>query len=89
MTDPLLLAVSLAGFLFSQVTSVASELAGPDITPVSFVVRGEEQRFTFFEGKTLEEMVDRGRSDLAKSPGDAWAFAYEGYMPSTVTARVR
>lgn len=86
MENAILTALSLAGFLFSQVTSVASELRPSSVTPVAFVIKGEDQRFTFFEGLSLQAMVENGRRTLSDRQYDGWAFAYEGYL---TTAGIR
>src|ERR1700730_15600212 len=77
MTDVLLAATSLAGFLFAQVTAVLAERPTSDLTPVAFVVKGESQKFMLFSGDTLQAMVGNGRRELSNQQYDAWAFAYE------------
>jgi hypothetical protein len=70
----------VAGFLFGQVCDVASSNPAKTVTPVAFVVRGDDQQFKFFEGETLQDMVVNGRRELKSSSYDAWALAYEGYV---------
>jgi hypothetical protein len=52
----------------------------PDLMPVAFVAQGDDQKFITFEGATLEEMLDRGKQQLANGNYDAWALAYEGFV---------
>jgi hypothetical protein len=80
MMDAILTAISLAGFLFAQVTTVAAGLPHSAFTPVAFVIRGQSQQFQFFKGDTLEAMVADGRRELRNQKFDAWAFAYEGFI---------
>lgn len=80
MANPLFTAISLAGFLFAQVSSVVTEVSDRDVAPVAFVISGDEQKFTFFSGKTLQEMVENGRKELKNPKYDAWSLAYEGFV---------
>jgi hypothetical protein len=79
MTDPVLAAFTLAGFLFAQARDVANNGRIAVLTPVAIVVEGEQQRFQLFPGNTADEMVENGREALEKSGSKVWAFAYEGY----------
>jgi hypothetical protein len=80
MGESLTTAFTLIGFLLSQVTSVLSDSPGEDLTPVALVGDAHGQRFTFFEGDTLEEMVENAKRDLPDGGYDAWVLAYEGFV---------
>jgi hypothetical protein len=79
MASSTILAFYIAGFLFSQTCDVISGNPARPLTPVAIVVHGSDQQFRFFEGETLQEMVDSGRQELKSKPYDAWALSYEGY----------
>jgi hypothetical protein len=78
--DSILTALALAGFVLAHAIDVLSEPQVRDLTPVAFVARGNDQKFITFEGATLEDMVARGKRELADGRYDAWAFAYEGFV---------
>ena len=79
LRSPALVAMLLAGFLFAQVTDVISNEPAKAVTPVAFVVRGKDQQFKLFNGRTLQEMVANARRELASPDNDAWALSYEGH----------
>lgn len=78
--DSVLAALALAGFVLAHAMGMLSEPPPRDLIPVAFVARGNDQQFITFEGTTLEEMVKRGKRELAAGGYDAWALAYEGYV---------
>ena len=80
MTDPILTLLTMAGFLYAQITSEVSNSGTDNITPVAFVIDGREQRLTTFPGKSLEEMVRNGRNQIKQGDFEASAFGYEGFF---------
>jgi hypothetical protein len=80
MSSAVLEAISLAGFLCPQVMAVLSDHPNFDLTPVAIVITGENRKFIFFDGDTIQAMVGNGRRELSSQKYDAWALAYEGYV---------
>lgn len=78
--DSFLEALALAGFVLAHTLHVLSHPDTQDLKPVAFVARGDDQRFVTFEGDNLEDMVERGKRELANARYDAWALAYEGFV---------
>lgn len=70
----------VAGFLAAEVMWPLTREPEADFVPMAFVTDVEGQRFRFFEGSTLEAMIEDARKVLPEAGHASWTLAYEGFV---------